>query len=331
MEIATVPAHYVNALLHSAERHGLDRGRILLETGIDPAVLEGERARLPSGTFSTLSTYLIGKMQDENCGLMRLATKPGSFVMMCQAAISSPTLREFLRRCARFNGLVNDSVTITLSDDGERGVYAIAAEADAVDEDQFIVMILLGITHRLASWAVGHNIALEAVNIGRPRPAYAHEYNFLFMAPIYFGQPDNRLLFPSSFLDMPVTRTVQELDQFLCRPSISLMASPDLDNSLVSRIRALIKADVGGAFPEFERVADSLHMTTATLRRKLRAEGSSYQQLKDDIRRDTAIYHLGRNTLSMEQVAQSVGFSEPASFFRAFKRWTGLTPRAYVS
>ena len=110
-----------------------------------------------------------------------------------------------------------------------------------------------------------------------------------------------------------------------------LMSNPDLDNSLVSRIRSMIKHDVDGQFPEFELVADKLHLTTATLRRRLRSEGSSYQQLKDDIRRDTAIHLLSRGTVSMEQVAENVGFSEPTSFFRAFKRWTGVTPRAYLN
>ncbi len=108
------------------------------------------------------------------------------------------------------------------------------------------------------------------------------------------------------------------------------MASPDASRSLVTRVRTLIKDGVSGQFPEFESVAESFHMTTATLRRRLRAEGSSYQQIKDDTRRDTAIYFLSRGTLSMEQVAENVGFSEPTSFFRAFKRWTGVTPRVYI-
>jgi AraC-like DNA-binding protein len=109
------------------------------------------------------------------------------------------------------------------------------------------------------------------------------------------------------------------------------MTGADADRSLTTKIRTMIKRDVAGNFPEFTAIAKSLNLTTATLRRKLRAEGSSYQQLKDDIRRDTAIHLLSRGTISMDEVAQSIGFSEPTSFFRAFKRWTGVTPRAYIS
>ena len=151
------------------------------------------------------------------------------------------------------------------------------------------------------------------------------------MAPVEFGQKTNSLLFDNKYLDRPVVQTEQELGQFLSTPSIHLMTSNESDRSLVSKIRAMIKEDVGGDFPEFNTIAQVHNLTTATLRRRLRAEGSSYQQLKDDIRRDTAIHHLSRGTLSMEQVAECVGFSEPTSFFRAFKRWTGVTPRAYVS
>jgi AraC-like DNA-binding protein len=62
----------------------------------------------------------------------------------------------------------------------------------------------------------------------------------------------------------------------------------------------------------------------------LRDEGSSYQQIKDDIRRDTAIHLLARGDTVIEDIAMQVGFSEATSFFRAFKRWTGVTPRAYL-
>ena len=331
MEISTVPIHYVNALLPSAKKHGLDGERVLERAGIDPALLGIERARVPSASYRRLVEYLTFELQDENCGLLAQRSKIGTFAMMCHACISCPTLGEFLQRCTEFNALVNDSLAMELRSDGEYARYSITARPGATDEDELIIMILLAITHRLSNWVIGQTITLSRVDITRKRPSFAHEYNFLFMAPIHFEQEENCLRFAARYLEMPVIQTEQDLSQFLAGPSIHLMTSPDADKSLVSRIRAMIKDDVAGNFPEFNNIAKSLHMTTATLRRRLRAEGSSYQQLKDDIRRDVAIHHLGRGKLNMDRVAESVGFSEPTSFFRAFKRWTGVTPRAYVS
>ena len=331
MEISTVPIHYVNALLPSAERHGLNSALVLEKAGIDSSLLGVERARIPSASYRRLAEHLTSELQDENCGLLAQRSRIGTFAMMCHACISCPTLGEFLQRCTEFNALVSDCVALTLQREGAFARYSVTATPGATDEDELIIMILLAITHRLSNWAISQTITLDRVDITRKRPSYAHEYNFLFMAPIHFEQEENCLRFASRYLDMPITQTEQELSQFLTGPSVHLMTSPDADKSLISKIRAMIKDDVAGNFPEFNTVAKSLHQTTATLRRRLRAEGSSYQQIKDGIRRDVAIHHLGRGNLNMDQVAESVGFSEPTSFFRAFKRWTGVTPRAYVS
>jgi AraC-like DNA-binding protein len=331
MEITTVPIHYVKALLPSAEQHGLDSELVLEQVGIDSALLRVERARVPSASYRRLAGYLISELQDENCGMLAQRSKIGTFAMLCHACISCPTLGEFLQRCADFNSLVNDSVVMKLHRDGEFARYSITPQPGTTDEDEVIIMIMLAITHRLSSWAISQTIALDSVDITRQRPSYAHEYNFLFMAPVHFERKQNCLRFADRYLDLPVVPTEQELSQFLSGPSLQLMTTPNADRSLVSRIRTMIKGDVGGHFPEFNTIAKTLNLTTATLRRRLRAEGSSYQQMKDDIRRDTAIYHLGRGNISMDQVAEFVGFSEPTSFFRAFKRWTGVTPRAYIS
>jgi AraC-like DNA-binding protein len=331
MEISTVPVHYVNALLHAAQKHGLDDALVLKEANIDLSLITGDKARVPSAHFRQLSEYLTVELQDENGGMLAQRTKLGTFAMMCHASINCPTLGQFLDRCLQFTALVNDDLSLTLEREGDLARYSIAVKPGAADEEQLIIMILLGITHRLSNWAIGQTIALDTVDITRERPSFAHEYNFLFMAPVQFSQNSNSLRFAAKYLDMPVIQTEQDLEHFLAKPSIHMMTSDDADRSLVAKIRTMIKGDVGGRFPEFNEVANTLALTTATLRRRLRAEGSSYQQLKDDIRRDTAIHHLGRGTLSMDQVAESVGFSEPTSFFRAFKRWTGVTPRAYIA
>jgi AraC-like DNA-binding protein len=67
-----------------------------------------------------------------------------------------------------------------------------------------------------------------------------------------------------------------------------------------------------------------------TLKRRLIAEGSTYQSIKNAVRRDSAIYHLAEGEMSIDDIALAAGFADPPSFFRAFKRWTGTSPRAYM-
>jgi AraC-like DNA-binding protein len=81
--------------------------------------------------------------------------------------------------------------------------------------------------------------------------------------------------------------------------------------------------------PELTAVATLFELHPQTLRRRLSAEGTTFKQLKSDIRRDTALHFLSKGAISIEEVAHRAGFSEASAFIRAFKGWTGLTPYAY--
>jgi AraC-like DNA-binding protein len=80
---------------------------------------------------------------------------------------------------------------------------------------------------------------------------------------------------------------------------------------------------------DMESVAHQLNMTVRTLRRKLDDEGTGFQDIKDELRRDTALHLLNQSSLSIQSISQQLGFSETAAFTRSFKKWTGQTPRAF--
>ena len=102
------------------------------------------------------------------------------------------------------------------------------------------------------------------------------------------------------------------------------------DDSVSTKIRLILESrSQEDGFPSFEWVADTLNMTTKTLRMKLKNEGITYQKHKDVMRRDLAIHYLAQQNLPITKIAQRLGFSEPSAFNRAFKTWTGVTPGAY--
>ena len=135
--------------------------------------------------------------------------------------------------------------------------------------------------------------------------------------------------FPVKFLNEKLIQNETTLRKFLKHSPADLLARPDEGNSLVAQIRAIIGDDLSQELPNFEFVADALHTSAQTLRRRLKEEGLTYQELKDQMRRDTALYFLGRGDLSIQDVSEKLGFSESSTFHRAFKKWTGITPGAY--
>ena len=95
---------------------------------------------------------------------------------------------------------------------------------------------------------------------------------------------------------------------------------------LVSQVRSLMGYDFSQSFPAFENISQALNMSAPTLRRRLKREGTNYQQLKDGCRREAAIAYLSRPELSISAVAALMGFTDPSAFHRSFKKWTGLPP-----
>jgi AraC-like DNA-binding protein len=330
MEITTVPINYINSVVNAAVLRGCDADKILNHCGIAPELLHQDKARVPATTFSKLSDTISAELRDESGGFMDQRTKPGTFAMMCYACIHCNTLGEFLERSTKFNYLVTDCVDLRVERKGDIASYIVTPGLGTIDPDNFFTHILLSLAHRLSNWLIKQCLVLESVNFTHARPHYANEYNFLFGAPIHFERFQNKLVFSSNYLDLPLRQDEQALEEFLKLPAVHLMSSPDAGNSFVAKVKDMIQDSISEQCPEFEDIASNLHTTSVTLRRRLREEGTSYQQIKDDIRRDTAVFNLSRGTMTIESVAASVGFSETTSFFRAFKRWTGVTPRAYI-
>jgi AraC-like DNA-binding protein len=330
MQITTVPIHYLRFLLDSAERHGLDADQVLSVIGISKELLDHNKARISAGDFNRFTQHIMGQLDDEFCGLLDKPAKVGTFEMMTNACINCPNLQDFIERSSQFNNLFIDDLNTRLTVNQELATYQITPRNPALDTQRFLSFIVMAIVHRLFSWVIGQPLSLQHAGFPHARPQHANEYHYLFRSKIKFEQPFFSITFPASYLQMPNIQNDRTLENVLQNSGMWLMSLDSSDNSMVVKVARLISDDISAELPEFDVVASELCMTTATLRRRLRDEGSSYRQIKDDLRRDTAIHNLGRAGMTIEQVAESVGFSEATSFFRAFKRWTGVTPRAYV-
>lgn len=251
--------------------------------------------------------------------------------MLCHASINCENLEHFLRRISKFSTIVNSNFDLRLVRDADCARFCITINEGQAYAPDHIIMLVLAISHRLACWAIDQKIELASAQLSCEQPYYADDYNLLLSAPVLFDQKKNFIEFHADYLDAEIQQDEQSLRGFLANSAFRLMSELELDSSLSSQIRHMIRKDNQNNFHTFEEVARSLNFTTATLRRRLRSEGVTYQDIKDAIRRDTAIYYLSRKNMNLDEVARHAGFSETASFYRAFKRWTGTSPRSYVS
>ncbi|VVN05387.1 putative HTH-type transcriptional regulator [Pseudomonas fluorescens] len=327
MRERTIASHFARAALGGARQRGYDYSNLLQRLGISAELLDEPRARIAPEQFTRLIQGLWLALDDEYLGFGATPSKPGSFAMMCHAVIHCRNLESALNRGLLFYRLFSGAPRLSLTREDE-WVRLSLDNAQLWDPDHFLSESLLMIWHRLGSWMIGQRIRLEQATFSYPKPEHGAEYDLLFSCPLQFKAAQNSLLFHSHYLSMPLLQDERTLKHFLERSPADLLSRPDDGDSLSSQLRRLLSRD-SSCWPDLETVAAHLHISPQTLRRHLREEGSSFQELKDQLRRDIAIYHLGRADLSLQQIAEQLGFSEPSAFHRAFKKWTGLTPGAY--
>ncbi|MGM0768955.1 MAG: AraC family transcriptional regulator [Pseudomonadota bacterium] len=329
MSNLTVSRHFVEASLIGAERAGFDTRDMLRAAGISPDLLKIEMARVNSDQFSKLMQVLWTRMDDEFMGLGPRQCRAGTFATMCALVIDCPNLEAVYRQAFQFSRLFEPMVTMELEVDDKVARLVTVIEGEINDPMYFMRESILVIWHRLGSWLIGQPVELQKAEFDYPRPAHGDEYRHIFHCPLEFEAGRTALTFDKRFLAAPVIRDRPEMRQFLKTSPADLLSRPDESNTFTGRIRALIGRDFSKPLPDFEWIAAELHTSPQTLRRRLKQENTSFQEIKDLLRRDMAIYYLGRQELPINDIASKVGFTEPSTFHRAFKKWTGVTPGAY--
>ncbi len=339
-----VPTRYVVSLLKLLPAESTATQEALTAAGLDFDPLDAEapgwRADVSAMQYSRVYQQVLAKIEDESFGLQPgAAVSPGAFRMMCYAVISCENLGRAIRRAADFYRTLfpqQQPLYANFSEQTARVGYREAlslgaAPADADAPVDILDAYALSAWHRFFGWLTGRALELQRVDFVGREPASVSKYRELFACPVYFGQPANLMYFDSASLRLPVVHTEQSVDDFLRTAPYQLliMTRDRHGKSLVARVRAMIGHDFSQGFPGFDTISRALNVSAPTLRRRLKKEGTTFQQLKDECRREAACRYLGQADLSIYTVADRLGFTDPSAFHRSFKKWTGMTPGAF--
>jgi AraC-like DNA-binding protein len=330
--MATIGVHYIKSALGGAAAKGLDTKALLRHARIPEKPLKDPKARMHVDLVAKLYGDISRALNDEFMGFTEHPCKYGTFALMADWVSTAETLEELLQKGIRFYNQITDELQMALEYEGDHVYLTTVFRRPELDFEHFYIEYWHVIWHRFASWYIGKPIKLLATYINYT-PLDPDEFRVLYRCPTYLKSKVNRLVFHRHYLNQPLVKSQRELQVFLRRAPIDLLTIPGEDTSLTAHIHQLLqpKPNTVLHLPKSQEVAALLNISEQTLRRRLSAEGTSYQQIKDNLRSDLATKLLSNRSLNIAEVARLLDFSEPRAFTRAFKQWSGLTPRAYRS
>jgi AraC-like DNA-binding protein len=328
----SVPICFVRSTLCKAAEQGYDCSGLLRQSGVAPALLTQDSARVSRESYAALQAAAMRLMQDESLGYGPRPQLPGTWALACRAAVRPAAMGKVLRRLFKFYAIVDRGIESRVLVEGDDAFIVVGDVETALRYDVFAYEHLLSTFHRFAGWLIKGSLPLLGVYLPHLPPPQPRPYDWLFCStPVHFGHPVACLRFPARYLEQRVAQTRGSLELFVRNGSLELYDAARETTSWSTRLRQLVFAELTTIEPDFEALAQRLGIHPQTLRRRLLAEGTTFKSIKDAARRDAAEYYLRRGADSVEEIAFKIGFSEASAFVRAFRRWTGVTPHAYSS
>lgn len=328
----TVSAGYMRNLIDYAASLGVDPQALARDGGLDLTALDDLDARVPMGRYVALMH------------LAKAATGAAAFALGLGAAqdfrefsvvglicYSAPTMGEALGELNRFGRLVAE---VDLP--GEGGRFEVAPRPDGLwlidrrSEPEAFPELTEATWSRFIAETRRHfpdaPFALE-VHVPHAAPDHVADYERVLGVPTTFGSALNGIRIDPSWLGIPLHNPSRYAFGVLSERAVQLLVSLENARTTRGRVEELLIPMLHKGDPAMPEIARELGMSRATLYRRLAQEGVGFDAIVDDLRHRMALHYIHGQKVSVNETAYLVGFSEPSAFSRAFKRWTGSSPR----
>lgn len=321
-----VSSAYVRVLYEYLDMQGLDAAALFGEAA--PEIVDRGLRRYSRERWQAMLELAARRLDDPLLGLrMGQSITTAHFGMMGYVLACCPQLDAAMARMIEYGRLLYETSPMHISRQGDDLVFewglSHGCPGPLVDECWIASL-----------YAVIRNITAQPVKLGQvgfvnPAPQNLTPYTDWFGCPVLFGQATTTVRFPVALLALPLRQSDEMLVRVLELQADALLAELPQTDDFEQAVRRCILHLIREGEPELEQVAKELNVTERTLRRRLDESGTNFRALREHIRHRMAEKYLLDPRLKLNEIAQLLGYSEPSTFTRAFKRWTGLTPHSY--
>lgn len=325
--LADVDIAWIQRMLAGIQDRGEPFAHFLEAAGIPARLLQRPGVRVSAMQFARLFRILMERRDDEILGFLSRPLKYGGFAVTTNYALGAHTLGQAIRRTGQALGLLQEDFSMSMRRNGAEVAVAIQFYIPDAPCHPFLHEMLMLVYWRFFSWLVGGYLPAQRIDF-----AYAHvrrppSVTDIFQAPVRFDCHQTALWLSADHMRVPVRRDKLALRKYLADAQTHIIFPERFDQPISAHVNQQLQRD--GARATLPSIAAALHMSTATLQRRLAAEGTSFQKSKDELRGALAMSRLRTSNVSIDRLAQELGFASSSTFQRAFKNWTGTTPGLY--
>ena len=325
----TSSSAWVTGVVEMFAAEGVDTHALFTDAGLDISRLDDPESRFSIDDVSLLWELAVARSNKPTLGMSReLAITYGNLGLVRYAMMACPTLQLALERLVRYMNVISDAATSSLTAMGDGHWIELGHRGGERPVPRQRVEFGLLTVLTSCGWFTGREVTAVEVEFVYPPLPDPSAHQRAFGCPVRFGAGANRALLRNADLALPLSarnRSMAALHEELLDREIERLEG----TSTSLRVRSLLQSQPLRPEPRRQQAAQALRVSDRTLQRRLRAEGVSFRQLLDETRRELAQQYLRQPRQSLKRVAEQLGFEDPSNFFRACKRWFGVSPACY--
>lgn len=327
------------------QQYGLSLTQCLEGVGIDPVGLENSETLVTAAQELQVIDNLVTALPHvRGLGLQAgMRYQLTTFGIWAFAIISSRTVRDAIDVGLKFTDLSFVLLDVSFQETAEAAEIEMRVDHIPPHLRQFVVERHLAIFMLLTREMMGHEALMPkemALTLAAPEsgtsgpdksetePPYSVLRSLLPDTHIQYGASVNRFVLDKVLLARPIPKANPATAAFCIQQCEALLDQRRTQTGFSGRVRHFI-LEYLSEMPTLQEAAAHFHLSPRTFGRRLEDEGSSFRSLAEEVREGVAVELLTTARVSVESVAERLGYAEAASFIRAFKRWTGKTPAQY--
>lgn len=326
MANSSTPAQYILILIDMVDGRGCDRHQLLAGTSFAQTGIASIGARISDADFNQLVLNAMTLTGDPALGLkLGLRLNLSAHAVLGQAFITCANLAEALGLFLKYNHLLASGLHFEFETVGEQCILTMASTPQGASIEFGYELLYGALINTLRGLLNAPELCLR-MEFPYPRPAHATQYFDVLGGDVHFGCVRGRILFHRNLLDTPMPSSNPVLRTLYEAECARLLADLEEEHSTAERTLSLLRK-LEGQYPQMPQIASMLNLSSRTYRRRLDEEQQSFQRLLDQVRAEHATRYLQNTRLPLSSIAYMVGFSDASNFRRAYRKWTGRSPR----